>query len=247
MRLGSLLAFHHDSMLLVVDDVILASNNIGVLEALENSLNNRDSIISWKSKKQQTVSRSAEAEYRVMANTVLLSLLKELRIEQKGPALMFCDNKAALHIAANLTYTIHLEEEYLVEKLNDNPIAKVLTFARSFRRGAKHLCSSSPKSGDYVPLTHDPVDSPNQQQGIPKGHLAVYVGESLHQTQMYLVPVIYFNHPLFGDLLKEAEKVHGFNHPGRITIPCGASEFEKVQMRIGGDHCRRRRFKWLSK
>ncbi|KAM6557095.1 hypothetical protein CsatB_004114 [Cannabis sativa] len=128
-----------------------------------------------------------------------------------------------------------------------NPIAKVLTFARSFRRGAKHLCSSSPKSGDYVPLTHDPVDSPNQQQGIPKGHLAVYVGESLHQTQMYLVPVIYFNHPLFGDLLKEAEKVHGFNHPGRITIPCGASEFEKVQMRIGGDHCRRRRFRWLSK
>ncbi|XP_062074078.1 auxin-responsive protein SAUR36-like [Humulus lupulus] len=139
---------------------------------------------------------------------------------------------------------------------SSNPMAKVLTLARSFRRGAKQLCS--PKSG-YVPLSHDPVESPKQQQvqGIPKGHLAVYVGESQDETQRYLVPVIYFNHPLFGDLLKEAEKVHGFNHPGRITIPCGASEFEKVQMRIiasggGGEHCRRRRFRrsisrWLSK
>uniref|UniRef100_A0A803P6V3 Copia protein n=1 Tax=Cannabis sativa TaxID=3483 RepID=A0A803P6V3_CANSA len=65
------------------------------------------SIISWKSKKQQIVFRSStEAEYKTMANTTselvwLLSLLKELRIEHKGPAIMYCDNKAAQHIAAN--------------------------------------------------------------------------------------------------------------------------------------------------
>lgn len=77
---------------------------------------------------------------------------------------------------------------------------------------------------------------------VPKGHMAVYVGESDDDTQRYLVPVIYFNHPLFGELLKEAEKIYGFNHPGRIVIPCGVSEFEKVQMRIAaGDHCQRRR------
>lgn len=122
-------------------------------------------------------------------------------------------------------------------------MAKVLTLARSLRKGAKELCS--PKSS-YVPLGQDPVESPKKSgSGIPKGHLAVYVGESQDETQRYLVPVIYFNHPLFGELLKEAEKVYGFSHPGRITIPCGASEFEKVQMRIasGGEHCKRRRIR----
>lgn len=105
-------------------------------------------------------------------------------------------------------------------------------------------CTTFSKSG-YVPLRHDdPVQQKSSRvDGIPKGHLAVYVGESQDETQRYLVPVIYFNHPLFGELLKEAEKVYGFNHPGRITIPCGASEFEKVQMRIasGEEYCQRRR------
>ena len=130
-----------------------------------------------------------------------------------------------------------------------SPMAKVLTLARSLRKGAKELCS--PKSG-YYQLAHDPVESSKQGEGrgggIPKGHLAVYVGESQNETQRYLVPVIYFNHPLFGELLKEAEKVYGFNHPGRITIPCRASEFEKVQMRIAscGEHCKRHRIRHAS-
>ncbi|KAH7514116.1 hypothetical protein FEM48_Zijuj11G0054800 [Ziziphus jujuba var. spinosa] len=108
-----------------------------------------------------------------------------------------------------------------------NPMSKFLTLARYLRRGAKELCF--PKSG-YIRVGHDPVET--KPVGIPKGHLAVYVGVSQDETQRYLVPVIYFNHPLFGELLKEAEKVYGFNQPGRIIIPCGISEFEKVQTRI---------------
>ena len=57
-----------------------------------------DSLISWKSKKQHTISRlSTEAEYRSMANatcelTWLQSLLKELGISHSKLALMYCDN-----------------------------------------------------------------------------------------------------------------------------------------------------------
>ncbi|KAG4943281.1 hypothetical protein JHK82_047449 [Glycine max] len=61
------------------------------------------------------------------------------------------------------------------------------------------------------------------------GHLAVYVGESEDEKQRVLVPVTYFNHPLLGKLLEDAEKVYGFDHPGVITIPCRVSEFERVQ------------------
>lgn len=66
----------------------------------------------------------------------------------------------------------------------------------------------------------------------PKGHLAVYVGQKDGDFERILVPVMYFNHPLFGELLREAENEFGFSHPGGITIPCRISEFERVQTRI---------------
>lgn len=64
-------------------------------------------LILWKSKKQTTVSKSSvEAEYRAMAATCceiiwLLEILNDLGVDHMKPALMYCDNKAALHIASN--------------------------------------------------------------------------------------------------------------------------------------------------
>ncbi|XP_019256516.1 PREDICTED: uncharacterized protein LOC109234932 [Nicotiana attenuata] len=63
------------------------------------------SLILWKSKKQQTISRSSvEAEYRSMAVvtaevTWLSGLLEEPRIPISKPIQLFCDNKAAIQIA----------------------------------------------------------------------------------------------------------------------------------------------------
>lgn len=65
------------------------------------------SLVSWKTKKQPTVSRSStEAEYRAMAVTTceimwLSFLLKDLHIPVKLPITLFCDNKSAQQLAAN--------------------------------------------------------------------------------------------------------------------------------------------------
>lgn len=67
---------------------------------------------------------------------------------------------------------------------------------------------------------------------VPKGKMAVYVGQKDGDFKRVLVPVIYINHPLFGQLLREAEEEYGHDHPGGITIPCRFSDFENVNTRI---------------
>ncbi|KAK8582442.1 hypothetical protein V6N13_069220 [Hibiscus sabdariffa] len=60
---------------------------------------------------------------------------------------------------------------------------------------------------------------------VPKGHIAVYVGEG-NRPRRFVIPVSYLNHPLFQDLLNRAEEEFGFNHPmGGLTIPCSEEYF----------------------
>lgn len=69
-----------------------------------------DSLISWKTNKQSTVSRSsAEAEYIVMASTTceitwIVGILKDMGVDLLSSCILFCDNKATLDIAANPLY-----------------------------------------------------------------------------------------------------------------------------------------------
>lgn len=76
------------------------------------------SLISWKTKKQKTVSKSsAEAEYRCMPQTTsevvwIDAILEDLGFNVPKPIDLFCDNKAAHHIAHNAVFherTKHLK------------------------------------------------------------------------------------------------------------------------------------------
>ncbi|WVZ53344.1 LOW QUALITY PROTEIN: hypothetical protein U9M48_004304, partial [Paspalum notatum var. saurae] len=66
-----------------------------------------DNLISWSSKRQNTVSRSnAEAEYRVVANAVveaswLWQLLQELHSPPCRATLVYCDNISAVYMSSN--------------------------------------------------------------------------------------------------------------------------------------------------
>ncbi|KAL2490808.1 SAUR-like auxin-responsive protein family [Abeliophyllum distichum] len=130
-------------------------------------------------------------------------------------------------------------------------ISKLYHWCRSLKHGAKGLCFGKHNSG-YIRVGREAVD-PKNPVSVPKGHLAVYVGDEEDDTYRVLVPVMYFNHPLFGELLREAEKIYGFNHPGGIQIPCRKSELENVQMKIaaagGGDDGgnSHRRWSWRHK
>ncbi|KAK4477180.1 hypothetical protein RD792_016393 [Penstemon davidsonii] len=66
---------------------------------------------------------------------------------------------------------------------------------------------------------------------VPKGHFAVYVGES--DKKRFIVPVSYLNQPLFQDLLCQSEEEFGFNHPmGGLTIPCSEDLFIDLTSRL---------------
>ncbi|ESR36799.1 SAUR-like auxin-responsive protein family [Citrus sinensis] len=69
------------------------------------------------------------------------------------------------------------------------------------------------------------------QCGVPKGHVAVYVGEL--EKKRFVVPLTYVSHPPFVDLLKRAEEEFGFHHPmGALTIPCREDAFISITSQL---------------
>lgn len=71
---------------------------------------------------------------------------------------------------------------------------------------------------------------------VPRGHLAVYVGEG---RKRLVIPTACLSHPAFVTLLKRVEdEFGGFDHRcGGLTIPCASeTEFADIVGAAGDDH-----------
>ena len=100
-----------------------------------------DSLISWRTKKQLTVSRSSsEAKYRVLASATcelqwLIYLLRDLHVTCSKLPVLFCDNQSAFHIAVNPVFherTKHLDIDCHIvrEKLHDGILKLLLVSSK---------------------------------------------------------------------------------------------------------------------
>ena len=78
-------------------------------------------LIAWSARKQATVSRSStEDEYKAVANATaeliwIQFLLRELKIPQKQPPVLWCDNIGATYLSLNPVFharTKHIEVDY---------------------------------------------------------------------------------------------------------------------------------------
>lgn len=65
--------------------------------------------------------------------------------------------------------------------------------------------------------------SPEPPVDVPKGNLAVYVGQELRR---FIIPTCYLSHHLFKVMLEKAEEEFGFDHGGGLTIPCEIETFK---------------------
>ncbi|XP_021611232.1 auxin-induced protein 15A [Manihot esculenta] len=82
---------------------------------------------------------------------------------------------------------------------------------------AKQILQRSSSANQTAPIAMD----------VPKGYLAVYVGEK--RKKRFVIPVSYLNKPSFQDLLIQAEEEFGYDHPmGGLTIPCRENMFIDV-------------------
>ncbi|XP_054813357.1 secreted RxLR effector protein 161-like [Prosopis cineraria] len=93
-----------------------------------------DSLISWKVKKQEIVSKSSdEAKYRALSVAILeviwvLGVMKDLGFQNVDLVKVYCDSKAAIHIANNPIFherTKHIEVDchFVREKLQQKIIS----------------------------------------------------------------------------------------------------------------------------
>ncbi|CAJ2663984.1 unnamed protein product [Trifolium pratense] len=55
----------------------------------------------------------------------------------------------------------------------------------------------------------------SSSKGVPKGYLAVYVGEKMKR---FVIPVSYLSHTSFQEWLSQTEEQFGYEHPMGVTV-----------------------------
>ncbi|XP_057456519.1 auxin-induced protein 15A-like [Lotus japonicus] len=76
------------------------------------------------------------------------------------------------------------------------------------------------------------IQGSSKSAKVPKGYLAVYVGE---KQKRFVIPLSYLNQPSFQDLLCQSEEEFGYEHPmGGLTIPCNEDVFHQITSRLNG-------------
>ncbi|KAF7004090.1 hypothetical protein CFC21_019339 [Triticum aestivum] len=72
---------------------------------------------------------------------------------------------------------------------------------------------------------------------VPAGHVAVCVGGA---SRRFVVRAAHLNHPVFRELLRQAEEEYGFPSGacGPIALPCDEDHFRDVLRRLSSDERR---------
>ncbi|XP_022148309.1 auxin-responsive protein SAUR61 [Momordica charantia] len=87
------------------------------------------------------------------------------------------------------------------------------------KRLAGYLCCDSDEESS--------CQSPEHPADVPKGFLAVYVGEGEGpELRRFIIPTSYLSHTVFKVLLEKAEEEFGFDHCGGLTLPCETETFK---------------------
>lgn len=91
------------------------------------------SAISWRSKKQSTVAKSStEAELQSLSDAVdealwLKKITEELKLEDKGPTILMCDNKSTIEFSKNSKFShalkhVNVKYHSIKEKIDNQEI-----------------------------------------------------------------------------------------------------------------------------
>jgi SAUR family protein len=130
---------------------------------------------------------------------------------------------------------VHLLSKYIMESKKSNKITEIVRLQQMLKKWKKLSVSkngtsstnnpSSSKGIKFIKRTLSFNDTSALSCDVPKGHLAVCVGEEM---QRFVIPTEYLGHSAFVSLLREAEEEFGFQQEGVLRIPCEVGVFERI-------------------